>query len=1284
MWGNIKSENNIKSLSISLASPENIREWSYGEVTKPETINYKSQKPEKDGLFCEKIFGPVKDFECACGKYKKIKNKGMICERCGVEVTESIVRRERFGHIELAAPICHIWMMKTAPSKIATFLNFKAKDIEQIVYFVSYVVVNPGNSGLNKYEILDQQSGRERLLKSLEHIKKQNIPLYEDQEIDFQEYLETLSNPLNTYNFDEISSFIEEISGAKFSIGAEAIKELINDVDIDKEIAVIKSNLGKSSTETPKLTKRLSILQSFKNSENKPEYMVLDVLPVLPPNLRPIIQLDGGRFTSSDINDLYRKIIIRNDRLRKMIEAYAPKIVINNEKRMLQEAVDALFDNNRKSKPFVDKSRRPLKSLSEFLKGKRGRFRQNLLGKRVDYSGRSVIVVGPDLKMHECGIPREMALSLFKPFVINKLIESSEERNINVKIAEKMIAEKSDLIWEILEDVVKETPVLLNRAPSLHRLSIQAFYVKLVKNKAIKLHPLATTPFNADFDGDQMAVHVPLSPEAVAESVSLLLATNNINDLKQGTPITVPAQDMSLGLYFLTKEKINKESSELTKIFGSTDEVKAQVENGILSIHEIILLKADAFPEKPFLDEQKNGYIITTPGKIIFNLQLPSKMKYINRDDSLESQYLHQEDVVVFSEHPSKYALNAIDRQDLKWIIDNRGYVHPLTKKNIRDLISKIFKKYQENTAETLDNLKDIAFEYSTKSSTTFSLFDLEFNDQNGEDIIENEKANIFSEVEKEIDFHSNLYRKGLLTQKEKKALDISKWSFAKNKMQSFTETLINNPKYRDNSIYTMMDSGARGNLQNLGQLLNMRGLMSNTQNETIPIPIKSSFKQGLEISEFFISTHGSRKGMADTALKTADSGYLTRRLVDVSQDVVVTEEDCHTDQGSLVKDIIDTKNNTVIIPLRARIIGRYSFEDIKDFNGNVIVEKDTLIDEQMADKIINADIQQVMIRSVLKCNAKSGVCQKCYGIHFEDNKLVNVGEAVGIIAAQSIGEPGTQLTMRTFHSGGVADGTDITQGLPRIKELLDVTKPKGSLAIISKVNGVVESITEIEPAIFEIVVKHQKYNSKTKKIEDRHDIYTTYYESRLRVKKGQSVKIGQKITDGPILLPELLSVADVDEVQKYILKELQRVYRLQGIEISDKYFEIIIRQMMNKVQIVDPGDTNLLSGNKISIIKLKEINKEQLLRGKKPAYAVPIILGIKKAPLESDSFLSAASFQDTTRILAQAAIESKTDYLKGIKENVIVGNLINAGTGLKSKEEIIRLGKEARAKIKR
>ena len=1168
-------------IKIRLASPEEILSWSYGEVEKHETINYRTYKPEVGGLFCERIFGPTKDYQCACGKSKRNLNRGKVCDKCGVEITEAKVRRERMGHIKLAAPVVHTWYLKNSPSRLAILLDIKAKSLEEVVYLASYIVVDPGSvPELSKKQILD--------------------------ELEYSNYYEKYGKRF------------------KALTGAEAVKALLKEIDIDKEVEDLRKKLRTNSKQKrDRVIKRLEVLESFKNSDNKPEWMVLDVLPVIPPELRPMVPLDGGRFATTDLNDLYRRILNRNTRLKKQYEQHAPHLIIKNEKRMLQEAVDALIDNSKRGKKAVVEKNRHLKSLSDMLRGKQGRFRQNLLGKRVDYSGRSVIVVGPDLEMYQCGLPKEMALTLFKPYVIKELIEREKTSISNAK---KMVERLDDKVWPILSEVIREHPVLLNRAPTLHRLGIQAFEAKLIEGKAIRLHPLVTTAFNADFDGDQMAVHVPLSNEAQAEARLLMLASNNILNPKDGKPVVTPSQDMVLGNYYLTMESEGEENEG--HLFGSFEEAYLAYVNKEITLHTRIVMDPHGIENQKFTDEQYEKYLVTTLGKMIFNKILPESFPYLNEptEDNL------------INKTPDKFFIPK--GVDFKTYFENAKLNEPFKKKFLGTIIAQVFKVFKINeTSKMLDKLKDLGFKYSTIAGITISALDVNVYSKKGELI---EKAN------KTIDEIQELHEDGLITDRERYRLVIKEWQNTK----TIIEKSLMNELDKDNHIYMMMDSGARGNMGNFSQLAGMRGLMSNPKGETIEVPVISSFREGLSVSEFFISTHGARKGSTDTALKTAESGYLTRRLVDVSQEVIVSEEDCHTDRGFVVRDIVE--NDTVIVKLYDRIAGRYAAKSVVNpTTGEVIVAKNDLITNELAKEIVDAGIKEVTIRSVLTCNSRTGVCMKCYGRNLATNNVVEVGEAVGTIAAQSIGEPGTQLTMRTFHSGGVASESDITQGLPRVQELFEARNPKGK-AVISEINGVVRSIDKH---------KHLAYITVGNEIEEKK--YQIDVHADILVSKGKKVTRGQKLTAGNIAPKELLRVTNVTEVQNYILKEVQKVYRAQAVEISDKHIEIIIRQMLRKIYIITEGDSNLLPGSEVSIHTFNDEVIRLMKEGKQLPTGRMVLLGITRAALRSDSFLSAASFQETTRILTDAAIKGKTDELLGLKENVIIGGLIPAGTGL-------------------
>lgn len=1235
-----------KSIKISLANSEDIIKSSYGVITKPETINYKTSKPERDGLFDERIFGPTKNYECYCGKYKKINHIGKTCERCGVDITESIVRRERMGHIELEEPVVHIWMLKTSPSRIGLVLNMKTKDVEEVVYFVSYIVIDPGTCDILKSKMVLDLSSVKNATNTRQKLKKIVSNIVQDLKPGTFAYnrgkdmLEDLKDSSLPFSMEEYTTFINKYTDAKFGIGASAIEQLLLKINIEEEIKLIKAKLANKTTqsEEAKLIKQLEVFTSFFKSNNRLESMVVRNIRVIPPDIRPIIQLDGGRFTTSEINDLYRRIILRNERLKKIKSLSAPSVIVNNEKRMLQEAVDALFDNERKTRPVIGKDKRPLKSLTAILKGKQGRFRQNLLGKRVDYSGRSVISIGPDLKMYQCGLPRDMAVVLFKPFIIHQLVKQGYAQNI--KAAEKKIVSRNSVIWDILEDIIGDRPILLNRAPTLHRLGIQAFEIKLVKGKSIRLHPLVTTAFNADFDGDQMAVHLPITPEAVAEARSIMLGSKNILGPKDGKPIVTPTQDMVLGNYYLTQEEKGLPGEGM--IFTGLNEVKMAYENNKVTLHSLILIPVTSLEYKIFSRKEKTGYILTTPGKIMFNEIF----------DSEAFPFINDPTKININKNTTKiiYDITKVYEE-----IKSHQLFEPFKSKDLSFIIMSFFEKYgSEKTAKMLDNIKDLGFKFSTKSGTTIAASDIKIFDKKYEYFeVANHKVNEINEY----------YNLGLLTTQEKHTRIVKIWADVKNKIQDELNAVLRHDK--KNPIFMMSDSGARGNISNFTQLVGMRGLMNNPKGEIIELPIKSSFREGLTMSEFFISTHGARKGMADIALKTADSGYLTRRLVDVSQEIIILGKDCQTQKGYVVSDIIESKYQNIIVSLYDRLIGRTLLEPLslkgEDIPANVVLTK------EMAEMIVK-QYKKVTIRSVLTCANSKGVCVKCYGINLATGKEVEEGEAVGVMAAQSIGEPGTQLTMRTFHTGGVAGGSDITQGLPRIKELLDITTPKGAIALIAEIEGTIIDIKE-EGNFYTILIKGKKATMELK----------TQFNALLRVKKGDVVKRGDKLTEGSVDIKKLLKVAQVEDVQNYILKEVQKVYRLQGIEISDKYIEIIIRQMLRKVWVIDPADSDLLPNQIIDIDTIIEIQNQMFLEGKNPPIWKQIILGIKKAPLESNSFLSSASFQDTTRVLVKAIIQGKVDTLDGLKENIMLGNLIPAGTGLKTSEEILEAGRLAK-----
>ncbi|MTT32775.1 DNA-directed RNA polymerase subunit beta' [Terrilactibacillus sp. BCM23-1] len=1178
--------NKFEYMKIGLASPDKIRSWSRGEVKKPETINYRTLKPEKDGLFCERIFGPTKDWECHCGKYKRVRYKGVVCDRCGVEVTRAKVRRERMGHIELAAPVSHIWYFKGIPSRMGLLLDMSPRALEEVIYFASYVVTDVGDTPLEKKQLLSEK--------------------------EYRNYREKYGNTF------------------KAGMGAEAIKKLLQDVELAKEADALKEELHTAQGQRrTRAIKRLEVLEAFRNSENEPSWMILDVLPVIPPELRPMVQLDGGRFATSDLNDLYRRVINRNNRLKRLLDLGAPSIIVQNEKRMLQEAVDALIDNGRRGRPVTGPGNRPLKSLSHMLKGKQGRFRQNLLGKRVDYSGRSVIVVGPNLHMYQCGLPKEMALELFKPFVMKELVAKGIAHNI--KSAKRKVEKIHPDVWGVLEEVIKEHPVLLNRAPTLHRLGIQAFEPTIVEGRAIRLHPLVCTAYNADFDGDQMAVHVPLSAEAQAEARLLMLAAQNILNPKDGKPVVTPSQDMVLGNYYLTLER--KGAIGEGKVFKDDNEAIMAYQNGYVHLHTRIAVPASAVNNETFTEEQNKQYLLTTVGKLIFNKILPKSFPYMNEPTKYNLEVAT----------PDKYFVpmgtNVVDE------IKARDEISPFKKGMLGDIIAEVFKRFRmTETSKMLDRMKSLGFAYSTKAGITVGVADI---------IVLPEKQDILNEAEEKVNKVLKQFRRGLITEEERYERVVSIWSRAKDTIQA----KLMNSLEKTNPIFMMSDSGARGNASNFTQLAGMRGLMANPSGRIIELPIRSSFREGLTVQEYFISTHGARKGLADTALKTADSGYLTRRLVDVAQDVIVREEDCGTDQGLVVRAI--KEGNEEIESLYDRLVGRTAHETVYNpENDEILVKKGEEIDEDTATKIVGAGIDEVSIRSVFKCATRHGVCKKCYGRNLATGSEVEVGEAVGIIAAQSIGEPGTQLTMRTFHTGGVA-GDDITQGLPRIQELFEARNPKGQ-ATITELSGKVTAINELKDKR-EVTIQGE--------LESRS--YTVPLGARLKVAIGDEVVPGQVLTEGSIDPKELLHVAGVSGVQKYLLREVQKVYRMQGVEVGDKHVEVMVRQMLRKIRVTDSGDTNILPGALVDIHAFKDVNRDVLVAENVPATGRPVLLGITKASLETESFLSAASFQETTRVLTDAAIKGKSDELLGLKENVIIGKLVPAGTGMPNYRDI-------------
>ncbi|RRG18887.1 DNA-directed RNA polymerase subunit beta' [Weissella viridescens] len=1180
--------NKFESMQIGLASPNKIRSWSYGEVKKPETINYRTLKPEKDGLFDERIFGPTKDYECACGKYKRIRYKGVVCDRCGVEVTTSKVRRERMGHIELAAPVSHIWYFKGIPSRMGLVLDMSPRSLEEIIYFASYVVTEPGDTPLTEKQIISEREYRE--LK--------------------QEYG----------------------NGFEAGMGAEAIKTLLSHVDVDAEVKQLKADLREvTGQKRVRAVRRLDILEAFATSGNKPEWMIMDVIPIIPPDLRPMVQLEGGRFATSDLNDLYRRVINRNNRLKRLLELNAPGIIVQNEKRMLQEAVDALVDNGRRGRPVTGPGNRPLKSLSHMLKGKQGRFRQNLLGKRVDYSGRSVIDVGPFLKMNQMGLPVPMAIELFRPFIMHELVE----RNLagNIRAAKRKIDRRDDDVMDVVEDVIKEHPVLLNRAPTLHRLGIQAFEPVLVSGKAMRLHPLVCEAYNADFDGDQMAIHVPLSDEAQAEARLLMLAAGHILAPKDGKPIVTPSQDMVIGNYYLTTEEAGREGEGM--VFSSVDEARTAYQNGYVHLHSRVGIQTSSFPaEKPFTDDQRQKIMVTSVGKLFFNEILPSDFPYLNESNPAN-----------FEKIDERFFLDA--GADIKDYFANTKILAPFNKGYLSDIIAQIYKIYKvTETSLLLDRMKDLGYDISTKSGLTVGMAD----------VTElKEKPAIVEAAHKQVATVTKQFRRGLITDDERYERVIAIWNKAKD---DITEQLIAHFE-PDNNIFMMSDSGARGNISNFSQLAGMRGLMAAPNGRIMELPIISNFREGLSVLEMFFSTHGARKGMTDTALKTADSGYMTRRLVDVAQDVIIREDDCGSDRGLDVSAIMN--GNEVVEPLYDRILGRFAQKSVIDpETGETIVAHNEMIDEAKAQQILNAGITTVNIRSAFTCNTEHGVCVKDYGRNMATGDIVEVGEAAGTVAAQSIGEPGTQLTMRTFHTGGVA-GNDITQGLPRVQEIFEARNPKGR-AVISEVTGEIKSIEE-NPA------------DRTKEITVEGDTdtrtYTLPMAARMRVAEGDHIHRGQTLNEGSADPKEMIEVRDTLATENYLVDEVQKVYRMQGVEIGDKHVEVMARQMLRKVRVMDPGDTELLPGTLMDIAEFREANTKPLFEGKLPATGRPVLLGITKASLETNSFLSAASFQETTRVLTDAAIRGKNDPLIGLKENVIIGKLIPAGTGMKEYQAV-------------
>ncbi|UXV58280.1 DNA-directed RNA polymerase subunit beta' [Lactococcus cremoris] len=1175
--------NKFESMRIGIASPQKIRYWSFGEVKKPETINYRTQKPEREGLFDERIFGPQKDWECTCGKLKGVFYKNQVCELCGVQVTTAKSRRERMGHIELAAPISHIWYFKGIPSRMGLALDMSPRALEEVIYFASYVVIDPKETDLEKKQLLTEREYREQLLKN------------------------------------GFGSFVAKM-------GAEAIQDLLNDVDIDKEVAELKEELKTvTGQRRVKIIRRLDVLSAFRKSGNALSWMVLNVLPVIPPDLRPMVQLDGGRFATSDLNDLYRRVINRNNRLKRLMELNAPNIIVQNEKRMLQEAVDTLIDNGRRGRPITGAGNRPLKSLSHMLKGKQGRFRQNLLGKRVDYSGRSVIAVGPTLKMYQCGVPREMAIELFKPFVMAQLVK--KELAANIRAAKRKVERQDSDVWDVLETVVKEHPVLLNRAPTLHRLGIQAFEPVLIDGKAIRLHPLACEAYNADFDGDQMAIHLPLSEEAQAEARLLMLAAEHILNPKDGKPVVTPSQDMVLGNYYLTMEEKGREGEGM--IFATPEEVEIAMRNGYVHLHTRIGIATKSL-NKPWTENQQDKILVTTVGKVIFNSIIPEGMPYLNEPT----------DVNLTTSTDDRFFMDA--GQNIKEVLAGIDTVHPFKKGYLGNIIAEVFKRYRTTaTSEYLDRLKDLGYHQSTLAGLTVGIADIP--------VVE-DKHEIIDAAHKRVEQITKQFRRGLITDDERYNAVTGVWRDAKESLEKrlIEEQDLTNP------IVMMMDSGARGNISNFSQFAGMRGLMAAPNGKIMELPIISNFREGLSVLEMFFSTHGARKGMTDTALKTADSGYLTRRLVDVAQDVIIREDDCGTDRGLVIADIATGKE--MVEPLFERLVGRYTRKSVlHPETGEMIIGDDTLISEDIARKIIEAGVKEVTIRSVFTCKTPHGVCKHCYGINLATGDAVEVGEAVGTIAAQSIGEPGTQLTMRTFHTGGVASSSDITQGLPRVQEIFEARNPKGE-AIITEVTGTVESIVEDGATRTREITVKGKTDTRS---------YTVGMADVLMVEEGEFIHRGAPLIQGSIEPKHLLQVRDALSVETYLLGEVQKTYRSQGVEIGDKHIEVMVRQMLRKVRIMDNGSIDVLPGTLMDISDFEALNETALLNGEMPATGRPVLMGITKASLETNSFLSAASFQETTRVLTDAAIRGKEDHLLGLKENVIIGKIIPAGTGM-------------------
>ena len=1301
--------NKLSAIRVSLASPETILKWSKGEVKNAETINYRTQKPEPDGLFCEKIFGPTKDYQCYCGKYKKPRFAGKICEKCGVEITTKAVRRERMGHIKLYSPCTHIWYLKGTPSRIATLLDVPPKQVEEVVYYASHIVLNPGTSkALAKGMVLNERDARDKFIEVVQDLLDSGIVKEQNEKERGLVILERLRNLEIPVDFTTSSNYISLYTGAEFGWGAEAIQRLLKEVDLQKEFDTIQAEL--KATNSPKnqkrikLLKRLELIDAFIKSGNRPEWMVLTVLPVMPPDLRPMLPLDGGRYAASDLNDLYRRVINRNNRLKRFIDQHAPQVITINEKRMLQEAVDALIDNGRRTKAVTGPGNRALKSLSSQLKGKQGRFRQNLLGKRVDYSGRSVIAVGPTLNMDQCGIPREMAIQLFRPFIAAWLM--AKKMASTRKAADSLIDNYDEKVMGAIEEIIQYHPVLLNRAPTLHRLGIQAFRPILVDGRAIRLHPLVCTGFNADFDGDQMAVHVPLTKKAQQEAIDLMIANHNILGPKDGKPICIPTQDMLLGNYYITlendvagmkqqaayyrrfndeeeAEKYDLYSTCEGKVFASPDEVMMAYQNHEIHLQSRIAIRASSLGKSYFNEAMNKAYLVTTPGKVIFNSIYPADFPWINSAD--DCNFEHTGEKPIYETDPDYLPKDFLPYgSDIRAYIEKQPLKKPITKDQITSIIGELWYRYRlgnkangiPGTSEILDKMKNLGYDYSTISGITVALSDISASTQDGTPSPLANKEELFADAEKDVQKYREQADDGELDEKERYNKVITRWKNVSDTVTDEVKKLIAH-EIR-NPVFMMSASGARGKLTNFVQLIGLKGMMAKPDGSAIEIPITHSFREGLSVSEFFLATHGSRKTGADTALKTADSGYLTRRLIDVSHDVIIREEDCGADHGIVVRDIMEREPHPddaekgvklkVLVKLEDRLVGRFTVHDVVNpKTGEVIVPANTMIEEDDASRIIAAGIREVEIRSLFTCETKDGVCVHCYGRNLATGELAQVGDAVGIMAAQSIGEPGTQLTLKNFHGGGVVGEDDITQGLPRVQEVLEARSPKGE-ACITRIPGKVTKIVadDLDRKIYSITVTNDKVNVSDQEgtFVPEEETFKTNAHANVIVVEGEEVKAGQKLTSGAIDPKKLLECTNVAETESYILSEVDKVYSGQGIHISDKHLEVIARQMLKKMVIVESGDTDLLPGQRVDQVDFTKANEKVLLEGKRPAVGRPIVLGITKSALDTNSFLSSASFQETTRVLTDAAVKGRTDYLHGLKENVMIGKLIPAGTG--------------------